>query len=218
MCSLLPNNFQQSVSWLRSGTWAESSSTGTHSKSAQTQETHRASQLSIFTWPEAEQVLPATSSAVHKMLFSCTWVMPKLSDGVHMLPGTKQELLPSPVLVSKKIESGTAHSVLKSLTSCRWAVVTCSVHVCSVIGTMWTIHNLEKHHLTWIQVWGLVYSEASKYRSAVDRGFRMLIYNRERAAAVRSSNLAQSQINIFQRAVLCHADKASSGHQPAHPE
>lgn len=55
------------------------------------------------------------SPAVHKMLFSCTWVLPKVSAGVHMSPGTKQKLLPFPVLVSQKIESETAHSVLKSL-------------------------------------------------------------------------------------------------------
>lgn len=189
MCSHLPNNFQESLSWLRSGTWSwiESLSTGTHSTS--------------WTNPGNSQGITAVNT--HLTLNRAggpSHIFSSTQDAFQLHLSVAQNISWCAYAVCHKTETVSisstgipknwvkTSSLCIKITSCRWAVVTCSVHVCSVIGTMWTIHNLEKHHLTWNRVWGLVYSEASKYRSAVDRGFRMLIYNRERAAAVRSFN------------------------------
>lgn len=107
ICSPLPNNFRESMSYHTHGTWrwAESLSPGTHSKSTWTQETCTSPELSMLTCitrasPEVKQSrcsqsMMCTSSVAHKMLFSCTRALPKESAGMHMSPGTNQELLSS---------------------------------------------------------------------------------------------------------------------------
>lgn len=161
ICSPLPNSFQESVSWHRYETWswAESLSTGTHGKSAQTQETCKASELSMSTCIRGAspnlnqsrcfQSMTCPSSVAHKMLFSCTSVVQR-SAGMHMLPSTSQELLPE--LILPKIGSGSPDFVLQSLTSCRKHIRNCHLlymflMLLALCGLFITLRSITLHEL-----------------------------------------------------------------------
>lgn len=143
-----------------------------------------------------------TSPAAH--------VLPEVWAGLHMLLGTKQELLLSPELVSPQTRTGIPHSSVTPLISDRKHASNCHL-LCVCLQCYWHCGNYSQYKkvsFTCIQVWGWACSGALKYWSAAELGFRIPIYNTKRAAVER----AQSRINTFERAAQCHADL------PTHPE
>lgn len=214
MCSPLLNNFQESLSCHRYETWSwtEFLSPGKHAKPAQTRKTCSVQTVHSYLheqeqpWPRVEQVSPFFS--VH--IFSCTCVLPEVWAGLHMLLGTKQELILSPELVSPQTGTGIPHSFVTPLISARKYASNCHL-LCACLQCYWHCGNYswyQKVSFTCIQVWGWACSGALKYQSAAELGFRTPIYNTKRTAVER----AQSQINTFERAVQCHADL------PTYPE